>query len=50
MVAVKWKDELPGEPSSEKLKRPESLIQLEDGLVVEQDSHGMVWIQRKQEE
>jgi hypothetical protein len=45
MVAVKWKDELTGEPSAGKLKQPESLIQLEDRLVVEQDSHGMLWIQ-----
>jgi hypothetical protein len=50
MVAVRWKNELTGEPSSEKMKRPESLIQLEEGLVVAQDAHGMLWIQREQEE
>jgi hypothetical protein len=50
MVTVRWKNELTGEPSSEKMKRPESLIQLEEGLVVAQDAHGMLWIQHEQEE
>jgi hypothetical protein len=49
MVGVRWKDELTGEPRAEKLKRPESLIQLEDGLVLEHDAHGMLWIQREKE-
>jgi hypothetical protein len=49
MVAVRWKDEITGEASGEKLKRAESLIQLEDGLVVGQDAFGMLWIQREQE-
>jgi hypothetical protein len=49
MVVVQWKDAVSGEPSSEKLKRPESLIQLEDGLVLEYDSRGMLWIQRERE-
>ena len=38
-----------GEPSTKKLKRPESLIQLEDVLVLEHDSRGMLWIQQERE-
>jgi hypothetical protein len=49
IVVVRWKDELMGEPRAEKLKRPESLIQLEGGLVLEHDAHGMLWIQRVRE-
>jgi hypothetical protein len=47
MVVVQWKDAVSGEPSAEKIKKPESLIQLEDGLVLEYDSRGMLWIQRE---
>jgi hypothetical protein len=50
MVGVIWQDELMGEPSSEKLKRPELLIQLKDGLVLEHDAQGMLWIQQEREE
>jgi hypothetical protein len=49
MVVVRWKDEYSGEPSAEKLKHPGSLVQLEDGLVVQRDAHGMLWIQRERE-
>jgi hypothetical protein len=49
MVVVQWKDAVSGEPSTEKLKRPESLIQVEDGLVLEYDARGMLWIQRERE-
>jgi hypothetical protein len=50
MVVVRWKDEHSGEPSVEKLKHPGSLVQLEDGLEVQQDAQGMLWIQREREE
>jgi hypothetical protein len=43
MMAVVWKDEITGR-TKEKLKQPESLIQLEDRLRVEQDTDGMLWI------
>jgi hypothetical protein len=46
MVAVVWKDEGSGD-TREKLKHPESLIQLEDGLVLEQDTDGMLWVVRE---
>jgi hypothetical protein len=42
MVAVLWRDALTG-ITKEKRKRPGSLIQLEEGLVVEQDADGMIW-------
>jgi hypothetical protein len=45
MVAIVWKDESTGK-TRERLKQPESLIQLEDGLRVEKDSDGMLWVVR----
>ena len=48
MVAVVWRDGRSGK-TQEKLKRPKSLIQLEDGLRVEQDGDGMLWIVRQRE-
>jgi hypothetical protein len=45
MVSIVWKDEDTGR-THEKLKQPESLIQLEEGLKVEQDTDGMLWIVR----
>jgi hypothetical protein len=48
MVAVVWKDEVTGR-THEKLKQPESLVQLEDGLKVIQDADGMLWIVAQQE-
>jgi hypothetical protein len=42
MVSVIWKDETSGR--MQKLKHPESLIQLEDGLRVVQDADRMLWI------
>jgi hypothetical protein len=49
MVAVVWKDEATG-ATKEKLKHPESLIQLEEGLRLEQDFDGMLWIVRGENE
>jgi hypothetical protein len=43
MVAIVWKAAKNGRVQ-EKLKRPDSLIQLEDGLRVEQDADGMLWV------
>ena len=48
MVSVVWKEETSGR-THEKLKHPESLIQLEDGLRVVQDADGMLWIVRSGE-
>jgi hypothetical protein len=48
MVAIVWKDAKSGK-TREKLKQPESLIQLEDGLIVEQDGDGMLWVVRQRE-
>jgi hypothetical protein len=48
MVAVVWKEEITG-ATKEKLKHPESLVQLEEGLAVEQDSFGMLWVVRQDE-
>jgi hypothetical protein len=48
-VSVTWKEETTG-ATKERLKHPESLVQLEEGLVVEQDSFGMLWIVRQDEE
>jgi hypothetical protein len=48
MVSIVWKDELTGRVR-EKLKHPESLIQLEEGLRVEQDADGMLWVVRDRE-
>jgi hypothetical protein len=45
MVLIVWKDEETGK-TREKLKRPESLVQLEDGLGIEQDTDGMLWVVR----
>lgn len=45
MVSIVWKDEETGQ-TCEKLKQPESLVQLEDGLGVEQDTDGMLWVVR----
>jgi hypothetical protein len=45
MVAIVWKDESTGR-THERLKQPESLIQLEEGLRVEKDSDGMLWVVR----
>jgi hypothetical protein len=45
MVSIIWKDEDTGQ-TQEKLKQPESLVQLEDGLRVEQDTDGMLWVVR----
>jgi hypothetical protein len=36
--------------TKEKLKHPESLIQLEEGLRLEQDFDGMLWIVRGENE
>jgi hypothetical protein len=47
MVSVVWKEETSGR-THEKLKHPESLIQLEDGLRVVQDADGMLWIVRSE--
>jgi hypothetical protein len=49
MVSVVWKEETSGR-THEKLKHPESLIQLEDGLRVVQDADGMLWIVRSEAE
>jgi hypothetical protein len=49
MVTVMWKDEATG-ATKEKLKHPESLIQLEEGLRLEQDFDGMLWILRGKNE
>ncbi len=46
MVAIVWKDAKSGR-TKERMKQPESLIQLEDGLIVEQDVHGMLWVVRQ---
>ena len=48
MVTVVWKEEITG-ATKEKLKHPESLVQLEEGLAVEQDSFGMLWVVRQDE-
>jgi hypothetical protein len=48
MVSVTWKEEITG-ATKEKLKHPQSLIQLEEGLAVEQDSFGVLWIVRRDE-
>ena len=45
MVAIVWKDAKSGK-TQERLKQPESLVQLEDGLIVEQDGYGMLWVVR----
>jgi hypothetical protein len=45
MVSVAWRDNDTG-ATREKMKHPESLIQLEDGLRVEQDADGMLWVVR----
>jgi hypothetical protein len=50
MVVVQGRDEITGEPSSERLKHPELLVQLKDGLVVHQDAQGMLWIQQSRED
>jgi hypothetical protein len=46
MVAVVWKDEVSGR-THEKLKHPESLIQLGEGLKVKQDKDGMMWVMQR---
>ena len=46
MVAIMWRNAATG-AKKEKRKRPDSLIQLEEGLVVEQDTNGMIWIVRR---
>jgi hypothetical protein len=43
MVAIVWKDAKNGRVQ-EKLKRPDSLIQLEDVLRVKQDADRMLWV------
>jgi hypothetical protein len=43
MVMIVWKDEVTG-TTKERVKRPDSLIQLEDGLRINQDSKGMLWV------
>jgi hypothetical protein len=48
MVAIVWKDAKNGRVQ-EKLKQPDSLIQLEDGLRVVQDADGMLWVVRQRE-
>lgn len=48
MVEVVWKDERTGR-THEKMKQPESLIQLEDGLELAQDADGMLWVRRRQD-
>jgi hypothetical protein len=45
MVTIVWKDEDTG-TTKERVKRPDSLIQLEDGLRIDQDSKGMLWVVR----
>jgi hypothetical protein len=45
MMSIVWKDEETGQTDG-KLKQPESLVQLEDGLRVEQATDGMLWIVR----
>jgi hypothetical protein len=42
MVAVVWKEDEVTRRTHEQLKYPESLIQLEDGLRLEQDTDGML--------
>jgi hypothetical protein len=49
MVSVVWRDNDTG-ATREKMKHPESLIQLEDGLRVEQDADGMLWVVRGDED
>ncbi len=46
MVSIIWRDEMTGE-TREKLKHPNSLIQLEEGLTMEQDADGMLWVVRR---
>jgi hypothetical protein len=48
MVAIVWKDAKSGK-THERLKQPKSLIQLEDGLIAEQDVDGMLWVVRQRE-
>jgi hypothetical protein len=48
MVAIVWKDAKNGRVQ-EKLKQPDLLIQLEDGLRVEQDVDRMLWVVRQRE-
>jgi hypothetical protein len=45
VLVLVWKDKMTG-MMQEKLKYPESLIQLEDGLRGEQDTDGMLWVVR----
>jgi hypothetical protein len=46
MVAVERRDAATG-ATKEKWRRPDSLIQLEEVLVVKQDADGMIWIVRR---
>jgi hypothetical protein len=46
MVAIVWKDGKSGK-TQERLKQPESLVQLKDGLIVKQDGDGMLWVVRQ---
>jgi hypothetical protein len=46
MVSVIWRDERTGE-TREKLKHPNLLIQLEDRLMMEHDTDGMLWVVRQ---
>jgi hypothetical protein len=45
MVEIAWKGETAGLPIR-KLKHPQSLVMLEEGLVLEQMADGVVWIRR----
>jgi hypothetical protein len=45
MVTIVWKDEVTG-ATKERLNPPNSLIQLEEGLRINQDSNGMLWVVR----
>jgi hypothetical protein len=46
-VSIVWKEERTGR-TLKRLKHPESLIQLEDGLKVVQDTEGMLWVVREE--
>jgi hypothetical protein len=45
LLLIVWKEERTGR-TRKKLKHPELLIQLEDGLKVVQDTEGMLWVVR----
>jgi hypothetical protein len=42
-VTVVWRDKMMGE-TKENLKHPNSLVQLEEGLMMERDVDGMLWV------